>query len=275
MKNVILFFGFILLFGTTTYGQSKIRKAEESLTKKDNTSENKTYKKTDNDNSENDLFSEIVGEIFIQIFAYTVYGLAIESPFEYNNKSHSAFITKHPYYNSKEGNYSYSFDENVTLFRTEISSRYISENNQIKGAHFNLDLRFLKRLGLEVNYLQLWENNPNFGSDHLAIYTSLAKYYRIRTQKLDAWWGIGASYIDGAVNKLGFTYGLGAELFFAKPLSFEAIFNQTLVNSETVNKFNGLFNYHLNKYRMTVGYEHLKIGNQNFSMVTLGTGISF
>lgn len=278
MKNSILYFSFIFFIGMTCYGQSKIEKAEESLAKKQKTTGYSKSKYTDNgnnNNSDGNFFTEVFGGLFVQIFAYTVYGVAIESPFETKHKGSHAFISRFPYHNSKKGNYTYDWTESTPIFRSTLSARYISENSRLKGSHLNIDMRFLKRLGLELDYLQLWENNPNFGTDNLATYTALAKYHRVRTEKFDAWWGLGATYVDGGVNQLGFTYGLGAELFFTKPLSLQTNFNQTLINDETINKFNGLINYHINKYKITGGYEHLRIGNQNFSTVTLGTGIFF
>ncbi|KAA5827932.1 hypothetical protein FPF71_03570 [Algibacter amylolyticus] len=135
-------------------------------------------------------------------------------------------------------------------------------------------MRFFKRIGLELDYLQLWENSPNFGKNALAIYTALAKYNRVRTERFNAYWGLGAAYIDGDVDALGFTYGLGAEWFFAKPFSLACNFNQVLVNDNNVNKFNGLLNYHRKQYKFIGGYEHLKIGSVGFSNVSLGVGIS-
>lgn len=276
--NKITFYTLILLFiSFSSYGQSKIKKAEESLKKETNSSKTSKSKFDDskNNTSENDLLTEVIGGFFIQIFTYTAYGIAIESPFEMENKSSNAFITKYPYLNSNKGNYSYDWDEGSEIFKTTISNRYIFENSRINGNHLNLNMRFFKRVGLEIDYLQLWENNPNFGKDNLAIYKAMVKYYRVRTERFDLWWGLGASYIDGEVNELGFTYGLGAELFFAKPLSLEVNFNQTLVNSETVNQFNGLLNYHLKQYKFSGGYAHLKIGSQKFSTMSLGLGVSF
>lgn len=278
MKNAILYFGFIFFIGIVCHGQGKIGHAEESINSKEKTTKESktTFSDGDNNNnSENSFLSELAGGFFIQIFAYTVYGIAFESPFEEGHQASNAYLNKYPYHDSIKGNYTYNWNKDTPIFRTALSARYISENNRIKGSQLNVDMRFLKRLGLELDYLQLWENNPNFGKDNLAIYTTLAKYHRVRTEKFNAWWGLGTSYVDGAVDRFGFAYGIGAELFFAKPLSLEANFNQTLINDETVNKFNGLINYHLNAYKLIVGYEHLKIGNQKFSTVTLGAGIFF
>lgn len=278
MKNLAILFCVFLFIGNTGIAQSKIKKAEDSLKKDGQTNEGSisTYSYPgDNGTSNGNFFAEVIGGFFVEIFAYTAYGIVFESPFEINHKASSSYINKVPYYNSKKGNYSYDWDKSTSIFRSVLSSRYISENSRVKGTHLNLDMRFLKRLGLELNYLQLWENNPNFGTDNLAIYTTLAKYHRVRTEKFNAWWGLGTSYIDGSVNQFGFAYSLGAELFFVKPLSLETNFNQTLVNNSNVSKFNALLHYHLKKYRITGGYEHLKIGTEKFSLITLGLGIFF
>lgn len=266
------------LFVTFSFSQSKIKKAEESLKKNKNTSikttsttsRHKTSSYTDGGFLENTF-----GRFFAELFLYTTYGTLIESPFEGNDPNRKASLTKHPYFNSNNGNYTYKKNESFAIGRTTISSRYFFENSRIDGNHLNIDIRFFNRLALEVNYLQLWENNTNFGNHSLAIYTSLIKYHRVRSQKFDAWWGLGASYTDGNIDELGFTYGLGAEVFLGKPISLESNFNQTLINNETINKFNGFLNYYISQYKIIGGYESLKIGSQKFSNITFGLGVSF
>lgn len=269
-----------LIFQHVSYSQGKINKAEEDLNKENNTSStshsiSKSTTTYNNYNSEGNFLSDVVGGLFIQLFAYTAYGVAIESPFESNHKASNAYLTKHPYANTNTGHYSYNWNDDTEIFTTTISNRLIYESNSVYGNHLNLDMRFLKRIELEVDFLQLWEQNRNVPKNALGIYTALAKYNRVRTERFNASWGLGAAYVAGNVNKLGFTYGLSAELFFAKPLSLESNFTQTLVNSETINKFNGLLNYHKKQYKFIVGYEHLRIASVPFSNATAGVGISF
>ncbi len=274
MKRKLLLFLFLLITYSAV-SQSKIKKAEESLKKERNstsTSTQNTKRFSDDEDSLGEtLVKETFGELAISLFAYTTYGILIEMPFEKRN----AILTKRPYFDSNNGNYNYEWDDNSAVGRTTISSRYIFENSVVDGHHLNIDMRFYNKLGLEVDYLQLWENNPNFGYDALAIYTALAKFHRIRTKRLDAWWGIGASYVDGSVDDFGFTYGIGAEAFIGKPISLESNFNHTLINSNSITKFNALINYYIKQYKLNGGYERLKIGNQKFSTISIGLGISF
>ncbi|WP_158845849.1 hypothetical protein [Algibacter sp. L1A34] len=271
---------FFLIFQHVSYSQGKINKAEEELNKEKittntNHSISKSSKTYNDYDSRGNFSSDVIGGLFIQLFAYTAYGVAIESPFEMEHKASDAYLTKHPYAKTNTGHYSYEWNDNTEIFTTTISNRLIYESNSIYGNHLNLDLRFLKRLELELDFLQLWEHKTNVPKNSLGIYTALAKYNRVRTERFNASWGLGVAYVAGNVNKLGFTYGLSAELFFKKPFSLESNFNQTLVNSETINKFNGLLNYHKKQYKYILGYEHLKIASVPFSNVTAGFGISF
>lgn len=263
---------FVFAFSVSPiYGQGKLEKAEESLKTKNNSE----FSSGESYNSNNNFFASAFEGFFIDVLYHSVHAIFIESPFEVEHLSNTASITKYPYYNSNKGNYSYEWDESMTNSRITISSRYIYENARIEGTHINMDMSFLKRLALEIDYLQLWENNPNFGDNALALYTILAKYNRVRTEKFDAFWGIGAKYIDGNVNEWGFTYGLGAELFIAKPISIESNFNQTFINNSSINQFNALLNYHVSQYKLSAGYESLKIGSQDFSTISLGLSVSF
>jgi len=276
MKQWMLFFLILISLNSVSYSQGKIKKAEESLKKiekTENTISNPNY--DDNNNSEGDFLTEVVGGLFFQIFAYSAYGIAFESPFETEHKGSTAILNKHPYTNTNTGNYSYNWNENSEIFTTTISNHFIFETNKIYGNHLNANMKFLKRLGLEIDYLQLWEETTNSGNDALAIYTVLAKYQRVRTEHFNSWWGLGVAYVDGNINELGFTYGLGAEFFFIRPFSLESNFNQTLINDNSINKFNALLNYHRKQYKFILGYEHLKIGDVGFSNVTGGLGFFF
>ncbi len=278
MKNIIIYTAFLFFISVTSYGQGKIEESEKSLkkeTKREGLSKNVKESNTEDTYAENNFFVETIGRLVMNVFLYASYYTVFETPFESEHKASKSTITKYPYLNSEKGNYSYNWDEGSEIFRTRIANRYIFENSRINGNHLNLDMRFLKRLGLEVDYLQLWEDNPNFGKNTLAIYTALAKYYRVRTERFDLWWGLGTSYVDGDVNDIGFTYGLGAEAFLVKPISIVSNFNQTLINEKTINKFTGLLNYHIKQYKVSGGYEHLRIGSQKFSTVTFGVGIFF
>ena len=276
MKRIIIFLFVITLFSLPCYSQGKIKDAEDSLKKTSNKSSIKSQTASNKTNNRgSNFFVDMFGHLIIEAFVYSIYGIAFETPMETKHKGSHAFLTKYPYINSNTGNYSYEWNENTEIFTTTLTNRFIFETNRLQGNHLNVDIQFLKRFGLELDYLQLWERNHNFGDNAIAIYTALTKYHRIRTERFNGFWGLGATYVDGDVDDFGFTYALGAELFFANPMSLESNFNQTLINSNTINSFNLLLNFYKKQYKFTGGYEHLKIGSVPFSNVSLGLGVTF
>jgi len=285
MKQTLILI-LIIFTCKTGFSQSKIGKAEKSIKKEKNSSRSSTNSnaaRNKNHNYNNDDDDDAVDTLLLidsfvgisKIIFNSVYGILIEMPFERRNPDRKAILNKHPYLNSSNGNYSFNWNDNSTVGKTTISSKYIFENTTLDGLHVNADIRFYNKMAIEVDYLQLWENNVNFGNDALAIYNFIVKHHRIRSEKFDAWWGIGASYVDGAVNELGFTYSLGAELFMVKPVSLESNFNQTFINANSIKKFNASLNYYRKQFKFSGGYEHLKIGTQSFSMPSIGLGITF
>ena len=267
MKQFIICIALLCFAETSVHSQTKIERSESSLKQ----SSERSQSDSDDDYDSDDWFFGFFGEAFLYLTYYSLF----EFPSEVEGRASQASITKYPYYRSKKGNYNYELDDNQSVFRTELVVRYVSESNDLKSLDLNVDLRFEKRIGIVLGYRQLWEKNTEFGNDHLALYSILLNYHRVRTEPFDLWWGIGTSYIDGTVNQFGFTYGIGAELFFAKPLSLGVNFNQTFINSETINKFDILFNYHINRYKATGGFDQLKIGTQKFTSLTLGVGVVF
>lgn len=265
MKKFIICICMTFFIVDIGFSQGRINKAENSLN-------NRESKNWDSDSDNSWLFVLFYYPLEALVFSYYV----IIGPDDgVENKTGEVFITNYPYKYTNKGNYTYNIEEDISHFRTEISGRYLFGNRSLKGMHLTSSMRFFKRLELEIDYHQLWENSVNYGNDKLAIYNMLLQYHRVRFEKFDAWWGIGASHVAGDVNRYGFTYSLGSEFFFVKPVSAEINFNQTFINSETVNKFNALLNYHVNQCKVTVGYENLKIGTQNFSMMTFGGAVFF
>lgn len=274
MKRTLLVVTVFLSMSSLSFSQSKLEKAKKGLSKKSSYSISRTSAGTSGNSSLNDdpLLGSLA-RVFIEVGLYATYFGLIESPTEQEHRASTAFITKHPYASGHKGNYSYDWGGDTNLSRITITNRFIAENNKLYGNHINADFRFLKRMSIEADYLQLLENNTFFGDNSLATFTFLAKYHRIRTEKFNAYWGMGATYIAGGVNELGFTYGIGAEYFFAKPLSIALNYNQSLINTRSSDKLNALLNYHVDQFKVMGGYEYLRIGGIDFATFSVGLGI--
>ena len=278
LKKFILIFSIITLY-QPIFAQGKLDRAQKSIEKneKNSSSSRSRYASRDSNGSDSrgSLAAEIFGPIFIDAFFFITYGALIETPMERDHLASNSVLTKYPYNESNKGNYSYEWGADTKSVNLDISNRFIAENSKLYGNHLNTEFHFVPRISLEADYLQLWEESVNFQKNTLATYTFLAKYHRVRTEKFNAWWAIGATHIDGLANETGFTYGLGAEVFMARPLSLELIFNHTFVNNETLLKFTPNLNYHFKRLKLQGGYEYLKIGSESFSFISTGLGIIF
>ncbi|WP_299435030.1 hypothetical protein [uncultured Aquimarina sp.] len=274
MKRTVFVVLLFLIISSAGFSQGKLEKAEKGLSKNNNYSSSRSSSRSARNSSfDNDPLWGDLAMVFIEIGLYATYYGLIESPEEQGRSASKAFITKYPYYNSNKGNYAYEWGGDTNHSRITLTNRFIAENKELYGNHVNADFRFFKRVSIEADYLQLWENNTFFGDNSLATFTFLAKYHRVRTEKFNAYWGMGATYIAGDVDELGFTYGIGAEYFFAKPMSLELNYNQTLINTRSSDKLNVLLNYHVNRLKINGGYEYLRIGGVSFSTFSVGIGV--
>lgn len=277
-----LLFTFLIIGSISLHSfsqEGKLDKGKQSLkTTNSSSSTSKNSSKTSNSStSDTSLFDDDVNpflQIFGYIFAYTAYGVLIESPFEKEGRMHSAEISNYAYQENHYGNFIYTDSTNYNITRFDISNNFVIENRNLYGNNFGLNFKFLKRFALDVDYLYLTEN-VNGTNDSFSLYAALLKYYRIRTQRFEAWFGLGIMRVGSDVDKNGFGLGFGAELFVAKPISIDFGHKWTNINQQEVNKTKVLLKYHLKNYQISSGYEHFKIGVSKINAFSFGVGASF
>lgn len=278
MNQKFLFLSLIFsLFYLNIFGQDgKLNKAKESLKEEKSTTNNvKSSRSSTSSNTR--LFDENTNpfvQIFGYIFAYTAYGLAFETPFERNGRMHDAEISKFPYQKASHGNFIYTDSINYNLTRFEIYNHFFIENSNLSGNDFGVEFRFLKRFSMDVNYTTFSEK-INGQKDSFDMFSAMLKYYRIRTQRFDAWFGLGVRSVFNDVKKNGFLLGFGGEIFVAKPFSLTASHKWTSLNNQSVNNTKLLLKYHINNYRITSGYEFYKLGVSEINAFSLGVEASF
>jgi opacity protein-like surface antigen len=282
MQRILLVLLFLITVNSASFSQDgKLKKGKESLkesastttTSSVSTSTNRGSRRSRSSNDD-DTFSSFFAGLFIDLFAYTAYGVAIESPFEVNGRMHDAEIANYPYKNPFHGNFIYTDSINYKTTRLDITNNFVIENSKLYGNNFGLDYRFLKRFGLQLDYLYLTERST-INRDQFYLYSALLNYHRIRTQKLDAWFGLGIMHVGSDVNKTGFGVGLGAEWFVAKPISLTFSHKFTNIKNQEVNNTKLLLKYHLKNYHISSGYEHFKIGVSKIDAFSIGVGASY
>lgn len=273
MKDLLVIF--ILIFTITCFSQEgKLEKAKKSLTEETNS--NNGYTQSTSSGTRESFISS--GNIFIDVIGtiafYLTYGIIIESPMEMNTKMHDAEISQYPYKVQKSGNYLYTDSINYKLTRFDISNNFLIENKYLYGNDLAIDFRFLKRMGIEVDYLQLFEKVENM-TDKLSVFSAMINYHRVRTQRLDIWFGLGALYVGNTVKKTGFSYGVGGEWFIKNPISLLVSYKGAVLNQKPVNKTKILLKFHLKNFHIASGYQHFTFGVTSINAFSMGAGASF
>ena len=269
----------VLFFGVNTmlFSQDgKLNKGKESLktTSSSNSGGTKSTKKTNSRQSnDDDTMNPFVGIVW-GLFAYTIYGVLVESPWEMDGKMHGSEIANYAYKEKSYGNFIYTDSTNYNITRFDVTNNFVIENSNLYGNNFGINFRFLKRFALDLDYLYLSEKADG-KRDSFSLYSALLKYHRIRTQRFDAWFGFGMMYVANNVNKTGFGLGVGSEIFIAKPVSLDFSHKWTNINNQEVHKTKLLLKYHIKNYQVSSGYEHFKIGVSKINAFSIGVGASF
>ena len=100
-------------------------------------------------------------------------------------------------------------------------------------------------------------------------------YDRIRLEKFNFGWNLGATYVENEVKKAGFAYGLNAEYFMGNRISFFGSAKWSRINGLPVNAFELQSKFHRKNYFFSLGFEHLKIATPTYNFVALGGGFYF
>ena len=279
MKPLLI--SLILIFSITLHSYSQTGKldlAKESL-KQQNSSSNSTASsstKVSNNRVKNENpFLEELALFMVKVSIGFAYQIGVESHFEKEGNMHSADFSKYPYKEPYFGNYVYNDStNNKSIFRVDIASNFVYESKNLFGNNLNINLKFARRFDLEVGSLQLFEK-VNGNTDNFSLYQAMLNYHRIRTQKIDLWFGLGVNYVANDVNEAGFSYGLGSEWFLTKPISILVAFNGTTINSRPVNETRLLLKYYINNFNISTGYEYYSIGVSKINAYSFGIGASF
>jgi long-subunit fatty acid transport protein len=158
----------------------------------------------------------------------------------------------------------------------DIEEHFMYSNSNLLGNHLKAKIRPFHYFYLQTDFRQLHESDPvNNTSDQLSLFHFTFCYDRIRMEKFNFGWTLGASYVGNEVNKTGFSYGLNADFFLNNRISFSGSSKWSKINGRPVNALEVKARYHLKRYLLSVGYEHLKIATPTYNFVSVGGGIYF
>jgi len=276
MKKVVLLPLLLLcIFPISVQAQNDLNKSKKELTEKEGVnykSSSTSSQSSSSDDDEDNIFTELAVEAFVYTVGVTLFGI-----YDVEDHLHND-LTKYPYHDAEAGNYyNPKFgEESVYVFRFDVKDKFIYKSNDLFGNHLEAKIRPANFIALQADYYQLYEFQKVAGtSSNLSLFYFTIACDRIRLERFNLGWTLGASYIGSGINTAGFSYGLNAEFFLKKNISFLAGAKWSAINGEPVNAFEGEARFHKKSHFLSLGFERLKIATPNYNFITLGAGIYF
>jgi len=271
---------FSIVIFQVTFSQGKIDQSKEEL-KKENTSDNidntETTTTTQGSHSnrreeykreKDHTFFNLAFNIVSQAVLFATVGSYRYEDHLYNN------LSDYPYQNGTSGNYTDydSISQVKNNFRADFEFSALYESKNLYGYHTTLKIRPFQYFYFQSDYHELIEKTGN-DSDRLSVFHFDVKYDRLRFEKLNFGWSLGAIYMGNDVNKWGFHFGVQSDYFVEKNISLSGNANWGRVNQTPVNTTAIAVQYHIKKTYFTVGYEHLRIGSPDYNFIKVGVGV--
>lgn len=256
------------------FSQNKLGTSKSQL--KDSNSNSSSKKTSVSSSSSNDdspflgFFGEALLFIPVTVFKYGIIG-------DYKNEDHLYNkLTPYPFYQEAKGNYSEVDSVERKQLRFDVENNILYSSGSLFGNHLHAKFRPFQYFYLEGDYRQLYEHDVFDGDyDQLSMFNFNIGYDRIRFEKFNFGWTLGATYVGNEVRKAGFSYGLNTDYFLTKKISFGASAKWSRINQDPVNAFKIQSRYHKENYFVSVNYEHLKIASPVYNFVGIGGGIYF
>lgn len=277
MKKTLLLL--LVFISVTSFAQNKLEKSKKELNSnagKKTSNSHATASSSSKSNTNDSFFENVVVDIFLYatfgVFKYGVIG-------DYKNENHLySNLTPYPYYNGKSGNYesadSISVSKNIARF--DLENSFVYSNNDLFGNHLKAKIRPFQFFYFQTDFHQLFEiNEIDNSNNRLSLFQFNLNYDRIRFEKFNFGWNLGATYVGNEVKKAGFAYGLNADYFMNKNISFSASAKWSQITSRPINTFELQSKFHRKNYFFAMGFEHLKIATPTYNFIALGAGIYF
>lgn len=279
LKNTLLLL--LFTFSSSIYAQ-KIDKSKDELKSEkqeekpalptEPANQNSTKKARDTD-SDDDLGAFAA---FLEIAYYATLFGAIG---DYENEDHlESNLSPYPYFDNKSGNYiKYDeSDDSNSKMRFDIENHFLYANNAAFGNHLKGKFRPFQYFYLQTDYRELMERDKFAKTtSNLSVFQFNLGYDRLRFEKFNLGWTLGATYMASGINKTGFSYGLHTDVFPLKKVSFNSAMIWSKINGLPVNTFEFRGKYHQKNHFFSMGYENLKIATPSYNYVTFGAGIYF
>jgi hypothetical protein len=273
LKQLLLFA--LILVSTASYSQGQLSKSKEEV--KENSKESSWNRPvsesnssaSNNNNSGKSGFIRFLG----QVIYYSTFYVAIGS---YGTEEHLYNdLSKYPYNVPNLGNYVAEPSEANpgNKYRFDISDNLLASND-IYGNHLKAKIRPWKFFYLQGDYITLVEpSDRSDGLSTLSIFNFNLNYDRLRFERFNIGWTMGATYLASGVNKAGFNIGVNLEVFFPANISLYSSLIGSFVNGIPVDQLEANLRYHKNRFFVSGGYEAIRISSEDFHFAAFGLGV--
>ena len=280
------YFLVVLFFLSITFGsisaQNKLDKSKSELNAGSNLkNQSSSYSSASNSSkSKPSKGDNILARAVAHLFIYTTYGVFKYGIIgDYFNENHLySKLTSYPYYNEIAGNFektdTISYSKNKS--RIDLENNFVYSNSTFLGNHLKAKIRPFQYFYLQTDFHQLFEfNKIDNTNNRLSLFQFNFCYDRIRLEKFNFGWNLGATYVGNEVRKAGFAYGLNAEYFMGNKISFLGSAKWSRINGLPVNTFELQSKFHRKNHFFALGFEHLKIATPTYNLISLGGGLYF
>ena len=271
----------VVLISISSFSQNKLDKSKSQLKSgSSNKNQSRTYSSSSssssnsksNYSSDSNIFVNIFFNITFAVFKYGAIG-------DYKNENHLySNLTPYPFYNGKSGNFESSDSVSVSKnkARFDIENSFVYSDNNLYGNHLKAKIRPFQYFYFQSDFHQLFEfNEIDNTNNRLSLFQFNLNYDRIRFEKFNFGWNLGATYVGNEVKKGGLSYGLNAEYFMGNHISFLGSAKWSRINTLPVNAFELQSKFHKKNYFFSLGFEYLKIATPTYNFIALGGGIYF
>jgi len=272
---IILFF--FLTFSTQCFSQGKIDQSKKEIQNGNNSSNQTPSAPSHNRNEYRSLEEQTLGEIISNaVTSAVLYVTVYAAVGNYEKEGHlKNKLTRFPYYNQLFGNYE-AVDTSIkskNQCRFDIDYQFLYSSKNLIGHQININIRPFQYFYLQAQYRELIETNFDSANSNLSLFNFNFCYDRLRFERFNMGWKMGACYIANNINKAGFSFGLDAEAFIFKPISIYVSRQWSKINHVPISSFDVIGKFHRNRYHFQLGYEHLKIGSPLYNYISLGIGV--
>ncbi len=268
MKKIVYL---LLLSSSMLFSQQKLKKAKENLTENNtkmySASSGNTSEDTEESSKSTTSFSNGLSNSFLGLLGDVILFASVGVIFGDAEKRE---ITPYPYFDG--GEFTASFHENSRRSNFRIGANYLF--NSVKALEINGLFKPIPILGIEASHLHFSEKN-RVATDYLDVSSLMVNYNRFRERYFSLWWGVGATYIGNEVDRVGFTYGVGTEIYPWNPVSIHFSWKESLLKNATVGLLKAQLKVHLKKIAIFSGYHHYDVGGVLFDGGVIGVEYTF